>query len=94
MSLPTKEEARKVLEEYVSDEYQRYHAKMVAAAMEGYAEIFKEDPNLWYITGLVHDIDFYKHPETHPAESLEWFKEWGYPDELSHAVEAHAFGYN
>ena len=33
-------------------------------------------------------------PATHPRESLRWFTERGYPEELIHAVEAHAFGYN
>jgi predicted hydrolase (HD superfamily) len=94
MNLPTREEANRILEENVQDEYQRYHAKMVATAMDGYAEFFDEDRNLWYITGLLHDVDFEKHPENHPAESLDWFREWEYPEELIHAVEAHAYGYN
>lgn len=94
MTLPTREEAQKLLEEHVKDEYQRYHAGMVAVAMEGYAKLLGEDEDLWYITGLLHDIDFEKHPETHPGESLRWFREWGYPEELIHAVEAHAYGYN
>jgi predicted hydrolase (HD superfamily) len=67
---------------------------MVATAMEGYAHQFKEDPELWWATGYLHDIDFEKHPGTHPRESLQWFKDWGYPPELIHAVEAHAYGYN
>ena len=94
MNLPTRIDAQKLLEEHVQDEYQRYHAKMVATAMEGYAKLLNEDTDLWYITGLMHDIDFDKHPDVHPAKSLEWFREWGYPEELIHAVEAHAYGYN
>jgi predicted hydrolase (HD superfamily) len=94
MALPTKDEAQKLLETHVTDEYQRYHAGMVATAVEGYAKLFKEDPVLWYVTGLLHDIDFEKFPETHPDESLKWFREWRYPEELIHAVEAHAYGYN
>jgi len=94
MSLPSREEAQQILEQYVTDEYQRFHAQMVAAAMEGYAKLYDEDLDLWYITGLLHDLDFEQHPNTHPAEELKWFKEWGYPDELLHAVEAHAYGYN
>src|SRR3989338_3417917 len=94
MTLPTKEEAQKLLEAHVQDEYQRYHAKMVGTAMEGYARKFNEDPLLWYLAGLLHDIDFEEHPDKHPGESLKWFKEWGYPEELIHAVEAHAYGYN
>lgn len=53
-----------------------------------------EDPHLWYLTGLLHDIDFELHPDTHPGPSLQWFREWGYPDALIHAVEAHAYGYH
>ena len=94
MPLPTKDEARALLESHVADEYQRYHARMVATALEGYAALFQGDAHLWFITGLLHDIDFEKHPATHPADSLRWFAEWNYPEELIHAVEAHALGYN
>lgn len=94
MNLPTREEAQKLLEKYVKNEYQRHHALMVAVAMEGYSKLFNENNDLWYITGLMHDIDFDKYPDTHPRQSLAWFKEWKYPNELIHAVEAHAYGYN
>lgn len=94
MSLPTRDEAQQLLEAHVNDAYQRYHAKMVATAMEGYAGIYNEDPDLWYLTGLLHDIDYEEHPDVHPKESLAWFREWNYPEELIHAVEAHAYGYN
>jgi len=94
MNLPTREEAQNLLEKYVKDEYQLYHAKMAATAMIGYAGLFNENEDLWYITGLLHDIDFEQFPETHPTKSLEWFKEWQYPEELIHAVETHAYGYN
>lgn len=52
------------------------------------------DPLLWHVTGLLHDIDFEEHPDTHPAPSLQWFKTWGYPEAMLHAVEAHAYGYH
>lgn len=94
MPLPTKAEATQLLEQHVQDDYQRYHAQMVATALEGYASLFAGDPQLWFVTGLLHDIDFEKHPGTHPRESLRWFQEWNYPAELIHAVEAHAYGYN
>jgi putative nucleotidyltransferase with HDIG domain len=94
MSLPTRAEARSLLEKHVADDYQRLHALMVATAMEGYAGLMGADPELWYLTGLLHDLDFGRHPDTHPAESLKWFREWGYPDDMIHAVEAHAYGYH
>jgi putative nucleotidyltransferase with HDIG domain len=94
MSRPTKPEAQALLERYVRDDYQRLHALMVATAMDGYAQHFGADRDLWYVTGLLHDLDFDQFPEKHPAESLAWFREWGYPEELIHAVEAHAYGYH
>ena len=94
MPLPTKDEARQLLEQHVQDDYQRHHALMVATAVEGYAQRLQADAHLWFVTGLLHDIDFEKHPDTHPRESLEWFRQWGYPAELVHAVEAHAYGYH
>ncbi len=95
--LITKEEAKILLEKYVADEYQKYHALMVATAMEGYAEKFElndEEKLLWFLTGYLHDIDFHLHPTLHPGESLKWFKDWDLPESLIHAVEAHADGYN
>ena len=127
--LPTKEAARTLLRQHVTDEYHLHHALMVATAMEGYAQLsadsatqgadappglshlqdsnpafgastpahppaVSDDPQLWYLTGLLHDLDFQEHPDAHPAPSLQWFKDWGYPDSLIHAVEAHAYGYH
>jgi len=94
MNLPSREAARQLLEKHVRDPYQRLHALMVATAMEGYARKLNEDADLWWTTGLLHDIDFEEHPESHPCESLQWFKNWNYPDDLIHAVEAHAYGYH
>ncbi|HEY0965929.1 MAG TPA: HD domain-containing protein [Opitutaceae bacterium] len=94
MSLPDLLSAQALLEQHVQEPYQRLHARMVATAMEGYARKLGEDPHLWYVTGLLHDLDFDRFPDTHPAESLRWFKEWGYPEDLIHAVEAHAYSYH
>src|SRR4051794_1253513 len=94
MNLPSREAAQQLLEKHVQDPYQRLHARMVATALEGYSAQFGGDASLWYLTGLLHDIDFEEFPQTHPTESLKWFREWGYPEELIHAVEAHAYGYN
>jgi predicted hydrolase (HD superfamily) len=94
MSLPEKAAATALLHSHVTDDYQRLHAQMVATAMEGYGASFGEDTHLWFCTGLLHDLDYEKHPDQHPGPSLQWFKDWGYPPELIHAVEAHAYGYH
>lgn len=94
MTLPTRDEAKVILEEHVTDPYQRLHALMVGTAVEGYAKLRGEDPELWFLTGYLHDLDFGEHPHEHPGPSLEWFKEWDYPAELIQAVLAHANGFN
>lgn len=94
MPLPSKEAALALLHQHVRDDYQRHHALMVATAMEGYATHLGEDPLLWHVTGLLHDIDYEEHPDVHPGPSLQWFRDWDYPPGLIHAVEAHAYGYH
>jgi len=92
--LPTKAEARLLLQEHVKDTYQRLHAEMVGITVEKYAELFDADTHLWWVTGFLHDIDYELHPNEHPGPALGWFHTWGYPEELIHAVEAHADGFN
>ncbi len=94
MNLPTREVAKALLEQHVQDEYQRHHALMVGTAMEGYAKLYGEDQELWFLTGYLHDLDYDEHPSEHPGPSLEWFTDLGYPEELIHAVLAHANGFN
>lgn len=85
--LPSREQAQELLFAHVTDPYQRHHALMVGTAVEGYGRTYGEDAELWFLTGYLHDIDFQEFPAEHPGRSLQWFKEWGYPTELIHAVE-------
>lgn len=94
MTLPTRDEARILLHEYVTDPYQRHHAEMVGHATASYAATHDGDEHLWWLTGYLHDIDYERHPSEHPGPSLQWFTDWSYPDELIHAVEAHANDFN
>ena len=94
MILPNKAEAKILLETYVTDNYQRYHALMVATAVAGYARDRGQDELLWWLTGYLHDIDYNLYPTKHPGPSLQWFADWGYPPELIQAVLAHAVGFN
>jgi putative nucleotidyltransferase with HDIG domain len=68
------------------------HALAVEAAMRAYARHFDEDEELWGVTGLLHDLDYEKHPnmEEHPFAGVEILKENGYPEIVTQAVLAHA----
>ncbi|MBD3366001.1 HDIG domain-containing protein [candidate division WWE3 bacterium] len=86
-----REEAQALLEEHVTDEYQLLHAFMVASAMEAYAEELGEDADVWFLTGLLHDLDYEEFPEEHPMRSIHWLSDEDVPEELLHAIEAHAY---
>lgn len=94
--LPTREEAWKLVCEWIASESLRKHALAVEAGMRAYAHRFGADEELWGITGLVHDLDFERHPDMddqiagHPRTALRLFREQDWPAELIHAVEGHA----
>ena len=96
MPLPTRDEAQQLLHEWVQSESLRRHMLAVEAAMRAYAQYYGEDEELWGITGLLHDLDYERFADMedtengHPRTELRLFREWDYPPELIHAVEAHA----
>jgi putative nucleotidyltransferase with HDIG domain len=96
MPLPSREEAYALLCEWIEAESLRRHNLAVEAALRAYARYYGEDEELWGITGLLHDLDYERHPDMddlqdgHPRTELRHFRAHDYPPELIHAVEAHA----
>ncbi|MGD9129107.1 MAG: HDIG domain-containing protein [Candidatus Woesebacteria bacterium] len=88
-SLASRQESEALLKKYIKNERLVHHCKMVAAAMEAYAKKLNEDEELWYQTGLLHDLDWEMYPDEHPNKALnEILKD--YPDGLLEAIKAHA----
>jgi putative nucleotidyltransferase with HDIG domain len=93
MSEPTREEAWALFCEWTESESLRRHVLGVEAAMRAYARKYGEDEELWAATGILHDLDYERHPDPesgHPRIALELFEERGYPRELIDAVAGHA----
>jgi len=94
MSLPlTRAEAWSLFCEWTASESLRKHVLAVEAAMRAYARRFGEDEELWGITGLLHDLDYERHPDLetgHPRIALKELEARGYPPELVRAVASHA----
>jgi len=87
--LPPRQDSQKLLEKYIENENLRHHCYMVAAALEAYAQELGEDSELWYHTGLLHDLDWEKYPDQHPNYAISDLLS-DYPQELKQAVAAHA----
>ena len=64
--------------------------------MAAYARKLGGDEERWAVTGLVHDLDYERHPDLndtengHPRTALRLFGELGWPQELIDAVAGHA----
>ena len=78
--------------EYTMTESLRKHALGVEAAMRAMANKYDGDPELWGITGLLHDFDYERYPtaEEHPFKGVEILKNLGYPQEILDAIMGHA----
>ena len=62
----------------------------VEASVRHYARLMGEDEELWGLAGLLHDLDWEKHPDEHPHVGVARLRELGYPDEVVRAILAHA----
>jgi putative nucleotidyltransferase with HDIG domain len=89
----SREQAWELVCEWVSADSLRKHLLGVEAAMRAYARRFGEDEELYAVTGLVHDLDYERHPDLatgHPRYALEELERLDYPREVIDAVAGHA----
>jgi putative nucleotidyltransferase with HDIG domain len=71
----------------------RRHMLAVETAMRAYAPKFDGDPELWGLTGLMHDLDYERYPDLgdgHPRYAIKELEERGYPPEVIRAIASHA----
>lgn len=88
-SLPPRSQAESLVDQYIENDRLRHHCRMVAQAMEAMANELGEDPELWYQTGLLHDLDWEKYPDEHPNYAIDNLLA-DYPQVLKDAIAAHA----
>jgi putative nucleotidyltransferase with HDIG domain len=91
----SRDEAWTLLTEWVESPSLRRHCMAVETAMRAYAVRDGHDVELWGATGLLHDMDYEKHPDMdapdgHPRTALRVLEEKGYPPELVRGVASHA----
>jgi putative nucleotidyltransferase with HDIG domain len=78
-----------LLEEWVDHPGLRTHMLAVEAAVRHYARMRGADEELWGLAGLLHDLDWERHPEDHPLRAVAELRGRGYPEAVLQAILAH-----
>jgi len=76
------ERALNILHEWVQSDSLRRHCYAVADSMRHFAQVQGADADLWEAVGLLHDMDYERHPnqeqsptEGHPFVGVAWLRE-------------------
>jgi predicted hydrolase (HD superfamily) len=85
----SREDAVRLLNEWVENEGLRNHMRCVEVAMRAYARRFGADQEKWGLAGLMHDLDWEKYPEEHPLKAVEELRGRGVEEDVLHAILAH-----
>jgi putative nucleotidyltransferase with HDIG domain len=95
--MPQAERALAILHEWVKSESLRKHCYAVADSMKHFAQLRGEDVDLWEAVGLLHDMDYERHPnlersstEGHPFVGVAWLRDNGWSEEVCRAILSHA----
>ena len=95
--MPLAERALVILNEWVKSESLLKHCYAVADAMKHFAPLSGADPDLWEAVGLLHDMDYERHPnsersstEGHPFVGTAWLRANGWSEEICRAILSHA----
>ena len=95
--MPTRDDAWNLLCEFTQNENLRKHALAVEACVRAYARKSGADEEFWGLAALLHDFDYERWPnqehhpsEGHPSAGAKILRERGYPEEMLHAILAHA----
>ena len=89
--------ALNILHDWVKSESLRKHCYAVADSMKHFAQVRGEDADLWEAVGLLHDMDYERHPnlersptEGHPFVGVAWLRENAWSEEVCRAILSHA----
>jgi len=89
--------AQTILHDWIQSESLRKHCYAVADSMKHFAQLRGEDADLWEAVGLLHDMDYERHPnlersatEGHPFAGVAWLRENGWSEEVCRAILSHA----
>lgn len=88
----TRDQAIALWRTHNDDEALFRHALAVEATMRHFALAKGEDADYWGIVGILHDIDYGRHPDEHLQHSRPILAAAGLPEAVIHAVDSHGWG--
>ena len=90
--MPPYADALALFHEWTRTEGLRRHGYAVEASMAELARQRGADVETWRITGLLHDLDYERHPtpEEHPTVGVAELARLGYPEGVRTAILGHA----
>ena len=89
---PNGEHAWDWLCQYNQSDSLRKHGLTVEGVMRHFAALNGEDPDLWGVVGLLHDLDYEQYPDQHCAKVQEILGEKGVDEAVIRAVASHGYG--
>lgn len=90
--MPTRDQAYQLLLQYNQTPGLIKHALAVEATMRHFAQHFNQDPEVWGIIGLIHDLDYEKYPDIHCQMTEKILQENGWPEDYIRAALSHGWG--
>ena len=91
----SRDEAWSLLCDWVDAEPLRRHCQAVEASMRAYARRTGADEELWGVVGLLHDMDYERHPDMdaddgHPRTIMAELERRGEDPAVVRAIASHA----
>ena len=90
-TVPNRQQAWALLNQYNSNQGLIKHAIAVEAAMRYFARKYGQDEQMWGVIGLVHDLDYEQFPQQHCQKSAEILRSYGWPENYVRAVLSHGW---
>ena len=91
--IPSREEARKIMQDHNQEAFHRQHSETVGAVLAEFAKKYDPDnEDFWFAVGILHDLDYEEFPDEHCVKTEQMLKDLDVDPAIIHAVCSHGWG--